>query len=205
MSDFLFGLLLLGPLLSTGVCAVYGLQRGSYLRSSTKSEMKFLAPRSIVVFPVTMLAWIFWWCASPISLNLLLSGWRNILSDTQATEWLLGSGLFLGGLYWGVLHWYGKRCPIILNIARRTYRVPDLVGGNFKVQNGSWDEIEGICLKRTHAKGTTIHYVSLKWNKSSSLASRLGGFSKQEKAEAFATELSKELGLPLVVAHASGR
>lgn len=163
MSDFHFGFLLLGPLLITSVSAVYGLQCGSYLRTATKSEMKFLAPRSIVVFPITLFAWIFWWCASPISMHLLLSGWRNVLSDPQATEWLTGSGLFLAMLYWAVLQWYGKICPLVLNVDRKIYRAFDVNSAILKTHTGSWEDIAGVYVNRASSKGSVIYYVRLKW------------------------------------------
>ena len=200
MPDFLFGFLLLGPLLITSICAVHGLQRGSYLRSATKSEMKFLAPRSIVVFPITLFAWIFWWVTSPISLHLLLSGWRNVLLDTQAMEWLTGSGLFLTGLYWAVLQWYGKICPLVLNFDRKIYRAFDANSAILKTHTGSWEDIAGVYVNRASARGNVTYYVRLKWKRTRQLAGVMGGFSKQEKAEAFAQRMAQETGLPLVSA-----
>ncbi len=205
MSDILFGVLLIGPLVVPSVFAVCGLQGGSYLRSATKSEVIFLAPRSIVVFPITLFAWIFWWCASPISVHLLLSGWRNVLSDPQATEWLTGSGLFLAGLYWAVLRWYGSICPLVLNLDRKTYRAFNANSAILKTHTGSWEDIAGVYVHRASAKGNVTYYVRLKWQGPQKLAGVLGGFSKQDKAEAFAAKMSKELGLPLVPAPSSWR
>ena len=189
----------MGPVVVPGVFAVRGLQRGSYLRSVTKSEMTFLAPRSIVVFPVTVLAW-FLWCMSPIEPNFLWFHWRSLSLDTQAVKWLIGSGLFLAGLYWTVLEWYGRICPLVLNFDRKTYRAFDANAAILKAYTGSWEDIAGVSVNRASSKGSVIYYVRLKWQGPKKLAGVLGGFSKPEKAQAFAEQMSKELGLPLVAA-----
>ena len=192
----------MGPLVVPGMFAVYGLQCGSYLRSATKSKMVFLAPRAVVVFPITVLAW-FLWCMSPIEPNFLWFHRRGILSDSQAVEWLIGSGLCLTGLYWTVLGWYGKICSLILNVDRKTYQAFDVNSAILKTHTGSWEDIAGIYVNRASSEGSVIYYVRLKWQGPKKLAGVLGGFSKPEKAQAFAEKISKELGLPLVAAPSS--
>lgn len=88
----------------------------------------------------------------------------------------------------------------MLDFERRIYRTVDINSIKLQVQTGSWEEIDGIYVNRASAKGNVTYYVRLKWRGAKKLAGAIGGFSKQEKAEAFAEKMSKELGLPLVAA-----
>jgi len=197
MPDFLFGVLLLGPLLLPLLATLYDLRRGSYLRQSTKSKRVFLAPVGLVVAPTTVLVWMFW-CMSPINLNYLWLNWRSIPSDPETMRMLIISGFLIAGFYWAVIRWYQKKCPLVLDIERRSYRIPDFSTMSLKVQTGSWEEIKGISVRRTDARGAIIFQVKLEWQRPHQSTSLMGGFSKREKAEAFAERMARETGLPVV-------
>ncbi len=197
MSNFLFGILFLGPLLLPLLATLYDLQRGSYLSQSTDFKRVFVPSVGLVVAPITVIVWMFW-CMSPINLNYLWFNWRSIPSDYETMQFLVISGLLIAGLYWTAIRWYKHKCPLVLDIKQRSYRIPDFSTIGLKVQTGSWDEIRGIAVRRTHAKGTTIFQVKLDWGCMPAPASLMGGFSKQEAAEAFAEQMARETGLPLV-------
>lgn len=187
----------MGPLLLPLMITLHDMRRGSYLRQSTKSEWVFLAPVGIVVAPTTVLVWMCW-CMSPIDLNYLWFHWKSVLSDPETVRFLAISGFLIAGLYWAIIRWYQKKCPLVLDTKQRSYRIPDFTSMNTKVRTGSWDEIRGIAVKRTHAKGTTTFIVNLEWQKTRLSASLMGGFSRQEKAQAFAEQMARDTGLPLV-------
>jgi len=197
MSDFLFGMLFLGPLLFPLLATLYDLHRGSYLRQSTKSKRVFLASVGLVVAPLTILVWMFW-CMSPVNLNYLWFNWRSIPSNPETIRFLVISVFLVAGLYWAVIRWYLKKCPLVLDIERQSYCVPDFSTVSLKVRTGSWDEIRGIAVRRTYTRATTIFQVKLDWQRPHQSVSLMGGFSKQEKAQAFAEQMARETGLPLV-------
>lgn len=199
MLDLLFGVLLLGPLLLPLLATLCDLHRGSYLRQSTKSKRVFLASVGLVVAPTTVLVWMFW-CMSPINLNYLWLNWRSIPSNPETVQILVVSGFLIAILYWSVIRWYRKKCSLVLDIERRIYCVPDFSTLSLKVQTGSWEEIRGISVRRTDARGATIFQVKLEWQRPHQSTSLMGGFSKQEKAQAFAEQMARETGLPIVAA-----
>ena len=196
---FLILFLILGPPIIPSYVAVSALRSGSYLRRTTKSEMVFLAPISPVVFVVTLCIWIACMCAATNLPNLFTINWQGVLSTPGDLVLAVALGIVIAGLYWSVIRWYQKRCPLVLDLERRRYRTVDY-SIKLSRQTGSWEDIAGIYVHCTSAKGTDIFYVRLRWKGSKQLPAVMGGFSKQEKAEAFAETLSKELGLPLVAA-----
>ncbi len=197
--DFLFPLMLFGPMLVTSLYGVHTLQSGSYQQKSTRSEMVFLRPVALVVFGVT------------IALNLLVMmaliddkalfnelNWQYVSTHPDAAKIVLAFGAVAFILYWSIIRWYVKTCALVLNLDRRTYRTIDFAHVPLKERTGSWDDIEGISIRCASAKGNVIFYVHLKWRGASKLASSLGGFSKRDRAEAFAAQTARELGLPFV-------
>ncbi len=194
---FLILFLILGPPIIPSYVAVSALRSGSYLRRTTKSEMVFLAPISPVVFVVTLFVWLVCLCIITNPPRFFSLDWQGILSRPSATASVGALGLFIAGLYWVTIRWYQKRCPLVLNLERRRYRTVDY-SIKLSEQTGSWDEIAGIYVDRTSAKGTVIFYVRLRWKGSKKLPAVMGGFSKQEKAEAFAAQMAQEIGLPIV-------
>ena len=197
MSDLLFPVLLMGSLLLPFLFTMYDMRRGSYLRQSTTYKRVFLAPVGFVVAPITVVVWMFW-CMSPINLNYLWFHWRSIPSDPEVVRSLVVSVFLIGSIYWASIRWYQKKCPLVLDTEQRSYRVPDFTSMSTRVRTGSWDEIKGIAVRRTHAKGTTTFIVNLEWQRTCQSAPLMGGFSKQEKAEAFAAQMAREIGLPVV-------
>ncbi len=197
---FLYVLVYIGPLLFTGFVAVSATQSGSYLKRTTKSELVFLAPVSMIVFVVTFFVWIVCLGIAVNTPHLFSLDWQGILSRPGASDSLGALGLLIAGFYWIIIRWYRRRCPLTLDLERRRYRTIDAYSINLKTHTGYWEDIAGIYMHRASAKGSVTYYVRLKWKGPKKLAGLLGGFSKPEKAQAFAEKMSKELGLPMVVA-----
>ena len=194
---FLYILVYVGPVLFTGFVAVSATQSGSYLKRTTSSELVFLAPVSMIVFLVTFFIWMVYLGIVVNVPQFFPIDWRGILSrpSTAASVGALAS--LIAGLYWVIIRWYRKHCSLVLNLERRRYRTVDY-SIKLSEQTGSWDEIAGIYVHRASTKGNVTYYVRLKWKGTNKLAGAMGGFSKQEKAEAFAAQMSKELGLLIV-------
>ena len=205
-ADFLFPLVIFGPALITSIVFVNSLQSGSYQKRTAGSNLLFQGPVAGVVFLVTLIFNLMVLCIlindKPLFDTLINIYLRRIPAQLDIVKPLLDFASLAAVLYWLIIYWYKKTCYLMLDKDKRTYRTIDMAGMKLKVRTGSWDELSGICVKRTSAKGTVIFYVRLSWNKPAGLASTLGGFSKQDKAEAFAAKMSKELGLPLVAASA---
>ena len=198
MPDILFAFLILGPPLVTAFVMVNALQSGSYLRRATKSEMVFLAPVSTVVFVVALLILIAWICVAANVPHFFLIDWQSVLSAPSNIIFVSALCVAVIGLYWTVIRWYRKHCPLVLDLERRRYRTVDVNSIKLQAHIGSWEEIAGISVNRASAKGNVTYYVRLKWKEPTKLAAAMGGFSKQEKAEAFAEQMARETGLPLV-------
>ncbi len=202
MSHF-FGLLfistLYGPALVTGFFSTNALGAGSYQRKATRSEVVFLRPVALVIFGVTLALNLLELCVlvdDPALFNLL--NWSYFSTHPNAAEIVLAFGAAAFVLYWGVICWYIKTCALVLNLDRRTYRTIDTAGIVLKEKTGPWSDIAGISVRRTSNKGGTFFYVHLKWHGETKLASSLGGFSKLDRAGAFAAQMARELDLPLV-------
>lgn len=201
LSSFLIFFVLFSPPIVAGQIAVNGLRSGSYQKVATKSKMIFLRPTSTVAFLITLGVWILLLCGIVVEPDFFLShDWRNDPPSSAAVLALCVTVLVIVSLCWGVIRWYKKTCPLVLDLDRRTYQRVDASTFVPKARTGSWDEIAGICTRRSSAKGTVSFYVQIKLKQPQKIALSLGGFRKQEKAEAFAEKMSKELGLPLVVA-----
>jgi hypothetical protein len=198
MPEILFLVLILAPPLITALVMVNALQSGSYLIRATKFELVFLAPVSTVVFIVALFILIAWMCVAANVPHFFLINWQSIFSNRSNIAFAGALGIAVVGLYWGGIRWYQKRCPLVLDLERRSYRTVDVNSVNLRTHTGSWEDIAGIYVNRASAKGTVTFYVRLKWKGPKKFAAVMGGFSKQKKAEAFAQQMARELGLPLV-------
>ncbi len=204
MYDLLFFAALYAPMLVTGVFAMNALGAGSYRRKATRSGVVFLRPVSSVVFGVTMLLNLAAMAALasdpdledalfvPVHLGSYVS------TRPEAAKVALTAGAAVAFLYWGVLRWYVKTFALVLNLERRTYSTVDFSHVLLKKKTGSWNDITGVNVTRTSAKGTVIFHVRLKLHSPASLTLSLGGFSERDRAEAFAAQMARELDLPLV-------
>ena len=197
-SDILLPILIFSPPVVTGFVAVSALQSGSYLRQAAKSEMVFLAPISTVVFVITMLVWIVCLSIAVNTPHFFLINWRHVLSNPSSITFASALGFVVAGLYWVVIRWYQKHCPLVLDLERRRYRTIDVNSITLKTHTGSWEDVAGIYMNRASARGSVTFYVRLKWKETKRLAAVLGGFSNQEKAEVFAERMAWEIGLPVV-------
>ena len=195
-------LILMGPMTVTGLVAVNALCSGSYRRQTPRDVMVFLRPTSLVVFLVTLALNLLVMCAliDDKALSNALLNPQYALASPAIVRGVLIFGGISALLYYLSIRWYVKISPLVLNLERRTYRTVGMAGMKLKIRTGSWNEIAGICVKCASAKGGAIFYVLLRWNRPTGLASKLGGFNTQDKAEAFAEQLSKELGVPMVAA-----
>jgi len=188
--DFVFPLLLFGPGLVTGLVSASALSSGSYQRRATQSEIVFLTPTACVVFGVTLalnLVAIAVLSSSPAMLTL---NWRHVMMRPDVTGGILCSSLLIAALYWSIIRWYQKTCSLVLDLEQHTYRIKD--------KTSSWDDIEGLGVKHTSAKGSALFFVRLKRRGQATAALNLGGFSKLDRAEAFAAQMARELRLPLM-------
>ncbi len=162
------------------VLSILSQRDGSYLRTQTPDEMTFGEPWALRAFMASLFGWIVFACASmvkpfPWLLVLVASG-----AVTIGTFRSLGSNQTVFDMqrhrYHSVKRWLWS---------------PHVCGGNY-------DDLSGIFVRPIYLKGTTFYIVSLAWKNNSERPSRLGRFSKSERASAFASELSQTLGLPLV-------
>jgi hypothetical protein len=206
LSSFLIFSLLFSPPIVAGQIAVNGLRSGSYQKTDTKSRMTFLRPTSAVAFPFTLAVWILLLCNIVIDPQFFFSqDWKANLLRPEVLAGLFAVAAALSGLCVCVIHWYKKIYVLVLDFDRRTYQTVDASGFIPRPRTGSWDEIAGVCIRYSFAKGTVSYYVQLKLKQPQKFALSLGGFRQEERAEAFAAKMSKELGLPLVTAPPSYR
>ena len=188
----------------TAACTVFSnaITCGSYRRRASRSEMVFLQPTALVVGLVTIVLYIVGLVACSIFPGLF----DVVIDPVRAKIWthpemlrdLLLFALLASAFYAGAIKWYRKTFPLVLNFDQRTYRTMDMIRGNLRPKTGPWEDIVGICVKRASAKGSIYYFVQLKWREQAKLAGNLGGFSKPDQAEAFAAQMGRELGLPLV-------
>jgi len=196
----LFMLILFGPMLVTGLFAGRALCLGSYRRQRARDVMVFLKPVSLMVFLVTVALNLLAMCAlidDKTLFDVFLNP-RYALANPAIVRGVLAFGGISTLLYYLSIRWYVKTCPLVLNLERRTYRTLDMTGVKLKPRSGPWDDIAGICVKRTSAKGGTMYYVQVRWRVQAKLTSTLGGFSQSGQAEVFAAQMARELGLTLV-------
>lgn len=197
---FLVVILLLGPLLIPGFISVNALQAGSYLLRATKSEMVFLRPASVVVFVITLFLYMTGICIGiDVPAFLSSSFWQAVVSHPRSLSLLVAVMLLVAALYWTAVTFYRRKCALVLNLDRHSYRGIDGATLIPKVRTGSWSEIAGITVwKRSVPKNGNIYLVRLKWKSRFQVYCDLGGFKKQEKAEVFAEQMARETGLPVV-------
>ncbi len=101
---------------------------------------------------------------------------------------------------WGATSWL-RRCTLTLNLQERTYRSVDLSSLSLRAQSGSWRDIAGVHVysnNRRRPKESFVYYVGLQLPGGRKVYSVLGGFRRQEQAEAFAAKAAGEMGLPLL-------
>ncbi len=201
LSSFLIFFLLFSPPIVAGQIAVNGLRSGSYQKVAKKSRKVFLRPTSMVVLPITLILWIVLLCGLLANPKFILShDWKADLARPEVVADLFTVAVAMSGLCLGIIRWYKKTYALVLDLDQGTYQAVNASSFVPKPRTGSWDEIAGIYTRRSSAKGTVSFYVQIKLKQPQKLALSLGGFRKQEKAEAFAQKMSEELGLPLVAA-----
>jgi len=192
----------LGALITAGTIFLNAITCGSYRQQVTRSEMVFLMPTALVVGPVTIVLYIVGLCVCaifPSLFGIVINPTRaKIWTHSEMLEELLLFVLLSAAVYAGAIWWYRKTFPLVLDLEQRTYHRMDFVGGNLRPKAGTWDDIAGVCVRRASAKGSTYYFVDLQWREQAKLAGGLGGFSKLDRAEAFAAQMADELGLPLV-------
>ncbi|MGI4790449.1 MAG: hypothetical protein ACRYFS_16550 [Janthinobacterium lividum] len=199
LTSFLIFTLLFSPPVIAGQLAIKGLRSGSYEKVAAKPKKIFLRPVSVIAFPFTLFVWIILLCtliADPVF--FFSQNWKETLLRSGTMASLFAFILLIMSAYWGVIRWYKRTYPLVLDLERRTYQTVDASSFIPKARIGSLDDIVGITMRHSYAKGTTSYYVQLKLKHPGKLALSLGGFSKPDKAEAFAAKMSRELGLPLV-------
>ena len=186
----------------TSIVSINALASGSYRRRASPSEMMFLKPTAQVVFVVTLALYVAELCAvvaSPKLLDTVIALVRGSLwTHPEVVKDALLWALPIAAVYAGAIWWYRKTFALVLNLDRRTYRTMDFTGGNLCPKTGTWEDIAGICIKQSSTKGGRFYFVQLKWCGQAKLAASLGGFSKLDRAEAFAAQIGRELGLPVV-------
>lgn len=193
--------LLFSPPVVAGQIAVNGLRSGSYQKVAARSRKVFLRPKSMVAVPITLIMWVIFLCWLLADPSFIFShDWKADLVRPEVIAALVVVAVAISGLFLSIVRWYERTYALVLDLDRQTYRTVDAANFIPRPRTGSWDEIAGICMRRSSAKGTVSFYVQIKLKQPQKLALSLGGFRKQEEAQAFAEKMSKELGLPLVAA-----
>lgn len=84
----------------------------------------------------------------------------------------------------------------LIDLVRRTYR--RVHGWPFRprVQEGPWEDMEGIFV--WYRPGNSLYHVGITWKRSRWDFQHLEMFSRSGEAERFASEIAATLGLPLV-------
>lgn len=197
---FLVIVLLLGPLLTSAFISASALCAGSYLLRATKSEMVFLRPASVVVFVMTLFFYVIGMCIGIDAPAFLSSSfWQAVVSHPRSLSLLMVATLLVAALYWTAVTLYRKKCALVLDLDRQTYKGIDGTVWMPKARTGPWSEIAGITVwKRSVPKNGDIYLVRLRWISRFQVYCDLGGFEKREKAEVFAEQMAWETGLPIV-------
>lgn len=109
--------------------------------------------------------------------------------------------LCVAGLACGGAALWLRRYALTLNLQERTYRSVDSGGLSLKTRSGSWQDIAGVHVYSNNPRSPDariVYFVGLKLPGGKKVYSVLGGFRRQEQAEAFAAKAAGELGLPLL-------
>jgi len=168
------------------VLGILSQRDGSYLRTRTPSEITFSEPWELRAFLASLFGWLVFACASIASEPF----------DYKPFPWwpvLLASG----AVTVGVFRLLGPN-QIVFAPQQRTYHSISHWSWPPKTRSGTYDELSGIFVRRVWVKGSSFSSVNLAWKDNSEWPSRLGRFSKPERAQALASELSQTLGLPIV-------
>lgn len=162
---------------------------GSYLRTRTPCEMTFGYPWTFRAPFASLLGWIVFACPS-IALQGKPFPWLSVLLASGATVIgvfrLLGYSQLTfdtqGHHYHSVSRW---------SWAHASWKL--------RIRSGTYNDLSGICVKHIiTVKGSNFYSIGLAWKDDSGELWPLGRFSKRERANAFASELSQTLGLALV-------
>lgn len=183
-----FSFMIVGVLVIVGILS----QRdGSYLQTRTSSEMTFgQFSWTFRAFFALLLGWMVFACPA-----VFLQGkpfpWAPMLLAFGATVIGVFRRLSSNRLAFDT---QGRRyyCVSRWSWARASWKR--------RVRSGAYDDLRGICIKHITVKGSNFYSIGLAWNDDSDELWPLGRFSKLERANAFASELSQTLGLPLVEA-----
>ena len=193
--------LFFAPMTALSMFTMSAAQSGSFQRRTSSKQWVFSLPDAFPVFLVSLFVFIAAMCSAIDNPNVFQAipttlDWQYV--RTHSTWQVMGTGLVIAFLYWGVLFWWHKKYVLVLDLDRHSYRTLDMSKVVPTVHTGTWDEISGIAVRRANAKGSTTYHVVLKWKKASHFYSTLGGFSQADKAAIYAKKLSDDLHLPLV-------
>jgi len=182
-------MLLLGGMAAMTILGAWSSYAGTW-REITRGQMTFRAPP---VSKVSLALTGFWFLAflPDIYSGSLKSGAWDL---SVFVALLVGSvGLLM---IWGA----GLRRELHLNIESRTYRL--VSGWMLKTQtkSGAWEDFTGVFIRPVSLRGGDMFFVGLMWKGRQNHLPHPGQFGKHDKASAFASEMSKVIGVPVVAA-----
>lgn len=154
---------------------------GSYLQAGSQSEMVFREPWAMRAFIASLFGGVVLMCGV-----LLLHRMPLALMGAAA---VITIGLF---------QVFGPSQITFNTQEHRYHSINHWASWPAQVRSGNWDDLDGIFVRSRHVKGSTFAVVNIAWKDNFEPPSRLGRFSKRERADLFASEISQTLGLPLV-------
>lgn len=193
---------LYGPLFVLIFVMKKAARSGSYERRGMLSRKRYRPPLAyafgavalVLFYPALMAALLPDSVFAPLFQRWAAPGHPGVARD------LISATCVVGLACWGATSWL-RRCTLTLNLQERTYRSVDLSSLSLRAQSGSWGDIAGVHIygnNRRRPNESFAYYVGLQLPGGRKVYSVLGGFRRQEQAEAFAAKAAGELGLPLL-------